>query len=232
MVAPTRGLYVIQHTDGEHLGHLEDHLEGRNIRFTYMRPHTTSGTLPATVAYTDGVIVLGGGPWGAAGGRDVPTLADEVALVRDCMLRGVPVIAFGLGAQILALASGGGVEPAELRFEIIEASRTRDDALGGFLPEAFPVAVYMRDWPLPPPHADILANDAAGRALLFQPAPNCLGFVGHPGTKAGIIEEGPADPGPSLAELRRRQSEFEDALVRIMTGVVSIAGWMDAPKNP
>ncbi|MDD9878965.1 MAG: hypothetical protein OXR84_16145, partial [Magnetovibrio sp.] len=67
MVQPARSLYVIQHTDAEYLGHMEDHLEGRGIRFTYMRPHATDGTLPATVQFTDGMIVLGGGPGGAAG---------------------------------------------------------------------------------------------------------------------------------------------------------------------
>ena len=60
-----RSLYVIQHTDSEYLGLIEDHLEGRSIGFTYMRPHTPGGKLPATVKFTDGVILLGGGPWGS-----------------------------------------------------------------------------------------------------------------------------------------------------------------------
>ena len=38
-----RSLYVIQHTDSEYLGLIEDHLEGRSIGFTYMRPHTPGG---------------------------------------------------------------------------------------------------------------------------------------------------------------------------------------------
>jgi len=234
MVSPHRSLYVIQHTDSEHLGHLEDHLEGRNIRFTYMRPHATGGTLPATVSYTDGVILLGGGPWGSAGGRDVPTLDQEIALVRDCMLRGTPVVGLGLGAQILTLASGGRVESCPTRFEIIDARRTTAQALNGFMPETFPVVVYMRDWPVPAPHAEVLATDPGGRALVFQPAPNCLAFAGHPGTKAGIaedlimeFEEGADDPRQALDDLRRRQPEIEDALVSIMTGLVQVAGWMD-----
>ena len=75
-----RALYVIQHTDAEYLGLIEDHLEGRSIGFTYMRPHTTGGRLPATVKFTDGVVLLGGGPWGSAGERDLPTLKEEVQL--------------------------------------------------------------------------------------------------------------------------------------------------------
>ena len=60
-----RGLYVIQHTDAEYLGLIEDHLEGRSIGFTYMRPHTAGGRLPTTVKFTDGVVLLGAAP-GAA----------------------------------------------------------------------------------------------------------------------------------------------------------------------
>lgn len=239
MVEERRSLYVFQHTDSEHLGHVEDHLEGRNIAFTYMRPHATGGRLPATVKFTDGVILLGGGPWGAGGGRDLPTLAEEVELVRQCMMRNAPVVGFGLGAQILALASGGGVEPGPLVLETTEARRTREDALGGYLPETYPLVQYMRDRPIPPPHADILAVDGQGRPALFQPAPNCLGFSGHPGTKAGIVEdlimefeEGPEDPGPALAALRENQKALEDALVPIMTGVVRITGWMEGKTAP
>ena len=87
-----RSLYVIQHTDSEYLGLIEDHLEGRSIGFSYMRPHTAGGKLPATVKFTDGLVLLGGGPWGAAGNRDLPTLEQDIQIVRDCMLRGNPVL--------------------------------------------------------------------------------------------------------------------------------------------
>ena len=59
----------------------------------------------------DGLILLGGGPWGSAGGRDVPTLAEEIALARGCLMLDKPILAFGLGAQILAIAAQGGSEP-------------------------------------------------------------------------------------------------------------------------
>ena len=228
-----RALYVIQHTDAEYLGLIEDHLEGRSIGFTYMRPHTTGGRLPATVKFTDGVVLLGGGPWGSAGERDLPTLKEEVQLVRDCMLRGAPVLGIGLGAQVLALASGGSVRPAPLRFKMGVARRTRDDALNGYLPKAFPIATYMRDAFEAPPHADVLAVDEDGATAVFQVADNCFGFAAHPGLKGAMIEdlimefdESPDGIGDELAVLRQNQSAIEDALVPIMTGIVQRAGWM------
>jgi GMP synthase-like glutamine amidotransferase len=236
MVAPTRSLYVIQHTDSEFLGLMEDHLEGRGIRFAYMRPHTAKGRLPATVQFTDGIVLLGGGLWGSAGSRDLPTLAAEIDLTRQCLARGVPVIGIGLGAQILALAAGGGSEPAEPAFSVGEARRSRADALNGYLPDRYPLIVFMRDRPLPPRDAPVLAVDAAGRPALFQVGANAFGFIGHPGAKPAMIEDlamefgfWPDTLAQNLDALRNRQPALEDALVGIMTGLVQITGWMQ-PK--
>lgn len=233
MVAPTRSLYVIQHTDSEFLGLMEDHLEGRGIRFTYMRPHTSKGRLPATVEFTDGLILLGGGLWGSAGVRDLPTLAAEIDLTRQCLARGVPIIGIGLGAQILAQAAGGGSEPADPIFSVGEARRTRADALNGYLPERYPLIVFMRDRPLPPPDAPVLAVDAAGRPALFQVGANAFGFTGHPGAKAAMIEDlamefdyWPDNLTQDLDSLRNRQPALEEALVGVMTGLIQITGLM------
>jgi len=226
-------LAVIQHTSAEYLGLIEDHLEGRRIRFRYSRPFTTGGKLPTPEALTDGLVLLGGGPWGSAGARDVPTLDQEVALTRLALEKGVPVLAIGLGAQILSIAAGGSVSATDLVFNVGEAERVDADALGGYLPERYPLILYGRDRPEPPAHARVLARDSAGYAALFQVGANALGFTGHPGVKPAIIEdlimefeEGPSGPAPRLAELRSLQRSIEDALVPIMTGVVKVLGLM------
>lgn len=233
MPVATAPIYVVQHTSGEFLGLIEDHLEGRGLRFTYFRPFTTGGGLPASMDYAKALILLGGGPWGTHGARALPNLKEELALTWACLARGKPVIGIGLGAQILAIAAGGGTEPAELTFEVGTARRSRDDALNGFLPETYPLAVYMRDRPLPPQEARILAEDGAGRPALFQVAGNCLGFTGHPGAKRGMVEDlimefedGPEDSGPALAALGGAQRAIEDSLVKIMTGLVQVTGLM------
>ena len=58
---PMNVVAVIQHTAGEYLGLMEDHLEGRRIRFQYFRPFA-AGTLPAAELPADALILLGGGP--------------------------------------------------------------------------------------------------------------------------------------------------------------------------
>ncbi|MCB1547890.1 MAG: hypothetical protein KDJ41_08685 [Hyphomicrobiaceae bacterium] len=229
-----RYLSVIQHTHSDWLGLIEDHLEGRGIRFGYARPFATGGTLPDVETIGDGLILLAGGPWGAAPGpRQLPTLDAEVRLARACLMLGKSVLGFGLGAQILSLAGEGSVVAEDLRFEVGDAHRTRPEALGGFLPEHYPNVVYMRDRPVPPEYADILARDTAGAPALFQIGSNAFGFTGHPGLKRAMIEdlvmefdESPADAGAGLDRITALGSAIEDALVPIMTGVVQATGWM------
>ena len=227
-------LTVLQHTSAEYLGNIEDHLEGRRIRFRYSRPFATGGRVPKAGQLLDGLVLLGGGPWGSAGGRNVPTLIEELTLTKAALQKGVPVLGFGLGAQLLSIMAGGSVEQTELRFEVGEARRVDATALGGLLPERYPLVIYGRDRPLLPPQARVLAVDPAGHPALFQVGANALGFTGHPGVKAAIIEdlimefeEAPADPGPALARLREVQGELEDALVPIMAGVVKLFRWME-----
>ena len=227
MPNPGKSVYVIQHTDGEFLGLIEDHLEGRGVAFNYIRPHANAGRLPATLDLTGGVFLLGGGPWGAAGDRDLPTLADEVLLAKECIDRSIPIVGIGLGSQILALAAGGSSVPRDLTFRIGEATRCQDTALNGFLPESFPIVVYMRDHTVLPECAEVLAMDEEDEPAVFQVGSSAFGFIGHPGVKSGMIEdlimefeESPSDSCDKLSELRNRQAAIEDATIGIMTGLV------------
>ena len=114
------------------LSPLEDEPE---VEFFYVDP--VDGEIPADgLADTDALILLGGGPWGSAGTRDLPTLAEEVELTRAWLEQGTPVIGIGVGAQILAIAAGGSSEATGLELESSQVTRIEDDALNGFLPES------------------------------------------------------------------------------------------------
>ena len=234
---PMNVVAVIQHTSAEYLGLMEDHLEGRRIRFQYFRPFAGGGKLPAADLPADALILLGGGPWGSSGVRDVPTLAEEIELCKARLAEGTPVIGIGLGAQILAIAAGGGVKECPLALQSSQVTRLADDALNGFLPAEFTQVTYMRDWPVPPSDARILAADEHGRPALFQVGINAYGFAGHPGIKLGMVEdlimefeEVPDDTAAGLEVLRGLQTQIEDELVPIMTGLVQCTSLMSAPK--
>jgi GMP synthase-like glutamine amidotransferase len=225
---------VVQHTQSEWLGLMEDHLEGRQIRFGYSRPFAAGGSLPDPNVLGDGLILIGGGPWGSMSTPILPTLQPEITLARTCLMLETPIIGIGLGAQILSIAADGGAEPVPLRFTCGEARSIKAGALNGFLPDRFPLVTYMRDKPLPPDYAEILAVDDAGAPVLFQIGKNAFGFSGHPGIKPAMIEdlvmefdEAPeADIAADLAQVASSKAAIEDALVSIMTGLIQLTGWM------
>lgn len=229
---------VVQHTSADYLGLMEDHLEGRGIRFKYFRPFTEAQPLPNPYEVGDALILLGGGPWGTAGTRNLPTLDRELTLVHACMMLNKPIIGIELGAQLLALGAGGGSSTQPLTIDVGYATRTRDDALDGFLPPRFPLVSYMRDLPQPPDYARVLAVDDQGRPALFQIGETYFGFTGHPGFKVAIaedlimeFEESPSNNSQSLERLRGMKKEIEDALVPIMTGIIKLTGLMDISSH-
>lgn len=230
-------LCVLQHFESDYLGLLEDHFEGRNIRFRYCRPFTPGGTIPVTAEEYDGLIILGAGPLGIVSGNLIPSLGPELRLTRDFLARGLPIVAIGIGTCMLATEAGGGTDEAPLRFVVDTARRVVPQALGGHLPELFPVAVYMRDRPVLPADARILAVGSAGEPVLFQVRDNCFGFLGHPGIKSAMIEdlimefeEVPVRTAETLADLRVVQGQIAAALGEIMVGLVESTHLMQPPS--
>jgi GMP synthase-like glutamine amidotransferase len=228
-------LCVLQHTEGEFLGLMEDHFESRAIRFSYVRPFVPGAAIPASVGDFAGLVLLGAGPRGIVSGDLLPSLGPELRLAGAFLAAGRPVIGIGLGAAILAVAAGGGAEAAPLRFVVGTARRTDPHALAGHLPAAYPLVQYTRDRAIPPPGGRILAVDEAGAPALFQIGRHNLGFVGHPGMKTGMIEdlvmefdETPADLTDGLAQLAAVQRKLADALSDVMVGLVKVTGLMQA----
>lgn len=230
-------LCVLQHVEAEYLGLMEDHFEGRAIRFRYVRPFTPGGTVPDTADGFDGLVLLGAGPFGIVSGHLVASLAPELRLARDFLARGLPIVGIGVGACMLAVAAGGGAEPAPLRFAIETVRRVAPRALAGHLPERFPVAIYMRDRPVLPSEAEVLAVAGADEPVVFQTRRNCVGFLGHPGVKSGMIEDlilafedVPEGTAETLSMLRAAQGEIAAALAEIMVGLVKLAHLMPSPR--
>lgn len=226
-------LCVLQHVEAEYLGLMEDHFESRNIRFRYVRPFTPGGIIPLTGEEFDGLILLGAGQYGIVSGHLIPSLGPELRLTTDFLARRLPVVGIGVGACILTAAAGGGTDEATLRFVVEKAKRTIPDALGGHLPQTFPAAVYMRDRPVLPADSQVLAVGDTGEPLVFGLRDNCIGFLGHPGAKYGMIEDVIMESGDvpdrtaeTLGDLRAMQGEIATTLTEIIVGLVKVTHWM------
>ncbi len=224
---------VLQHIEAEYLGLIEDHLEARSVRFQYCRPFVAGARVPANADGYDGLVVLGAGPYGLVSGSLLASLAAELRLTADFLDRDLPVIGIGLGSVILATAAGGGAVEAPLRFTVDNVHRVTADALGGHLPERFPMALYLRDRPDLPAAATVLAEDAAGTPMVFQIGSKAIGFLGHPGIKSAMVEdiamefdETPDELADSLVQLRERQGAIAEALSEIMVGLIQQTDWM------
>ncbi|MBZ4022670.1 hypothetical protein CKO11_09385 [Rhodobacter sp. TJ_12] len=222
-------IWVIQHTQAEYLGWIEDHLEGRNLRFRYFRPFAAGGGLPEGTA-ADGLMLLGGGPYGVVSGHILPSLGPELRLARAFLQAGKPVVGLGLGALILAVAGGGGAEEAPLRFEVLAAQIA---GLGPAAPQRMPLACYLRDRPVLGPDMGPVMTGPRGEVLGFTVGENSLGLLGHPGMKRGMAEdlimefsETPADTVAALEALGTAQKQIAESLGPFMVALIAQTGWM------
>ncbi len=98
---------VVQHVAHEDPGRLADWLPAYGVELDVRHPYAAV-PLPSTVD-ADALIVMGG-PMGANDDDVVSWLPATKALLADAVARGVPTLGVCLGAQLLAVATGGRVE--------------------------------------------------------------------------------------------------------------------------
>ena len=223
-------IWVVQHTEAEYLGLMEDHMEGRNLRFRYLRPFAAGGVVPDTPGASDGLVLLGAGPYGIVSGHILPSLGAELRLARSYLQAGLPVVGFGLGALVLCAAGGGGAEEAPLRFAVVDAEIAGwNDAA----PQRMPLALYLRDKPFLAAGMRPVMTGPSGETLGFTVGANSLGVLGHPGMKRGMAEdlimefsETPDDTLTGLERLGERQIAIAEALQAFMVALIRHTGWM------
>jgi GMP synthase-like glutamine amidotransferase len=200
------------------LGHVEAPLREAGLELDERR--LSHGDPLPELDRLDGLIVLGGEASVAGGERGHE---DQIALVREAVDRGVPVLGICLGGQILARALGGEVRRAGrvAAWRDVEVTpAAADDPLFAELPAPVPALHFNEDVFEPPPGAVELLVRAGEGAEAFRAGDAAWGLQYHPDADgpaleawhrefAGYMAEAGVDPEALRAENARRAAGQE-----------------------
>jgi GMP synthase-like glutamine amidotransferase len=165
----------------------------------------TGAELPESLDGYDGLLVLGGA-MGAHDDERAPWLPHERGLLRDAVAGELPTLAVCLGAQLLAVASGGRVEVNPHAPEIgaqLVAKRTAaaSDPLFGPLP----ITPDVHQWHFDaitvlPPGALQLASSPGGEQQAFRLGRLCWAVQFHIETTPQMLREWAREDADLLAD--------------------------------
>jgi GMP synthase (glutamine-hydrolysing) len=167
-----------------------------------------------------GAVVMGG-PMSANDTDAYPRLAEEIAWLRECAARGVPVLGVCLGAQLLARALGSTVAPAaagEIGFAPVEIMARADPVVGPLAPAAVVLHWHGEVFDLPP-NARRLGRSAATEVQAFRAA-SAWGLLFHAEADTALVERWLGEPtmadqaraalGPDFADTLRAAARHVD----------------------
>jgi GMP synthase-like glutamine amidotransferase len=100
-----RPIVILQHEAGVSAGHFASWLAARSLPHCLVSIHLGE-SVPSSAEPYAGVCSLGGN---MSANDPLPWIDEELALMRDALVRGVPIIGHCLGGQLLAKALGAAV---------------------------------------------------------------------------------------------------------------------------
>jgi GMP synthase-like glutamine amidotransferase len=177
-----RHCLVVQHVAPEGPAMLERVLEDAGVATERCRLFA-GDPLPPDPGRLAGLVVMGG-PMSATDDDGFPWRRAELELLAGAVAAGTPVLGICLGAQLLALATGGEVRRGDTGLEIgwgevALAPAARDDPLFHDLPEPIEVLHWHGDTFEPPPGAALLASSARYAAQAFRAGSAAWGLQFH-----------------------------------------------------
>ncbi|MBI5683025.1 MAG: hypothetical protein HZC45_07670 [Deltaproteobacteria bacterium] len=99
-------ILVIQHVEHEGLGTIEDILLKRGFLPDFV--NTSKDSLPKTTDDYSAIIIMGG-PMGVYESQKYPFIDDEIRLLKNGLIKEIPMLGICLGAQLIAKAAGADV---------------------------------------------------------------------------------------------------------------------------
>ncbi|WP_285473284.1 type 1 glutamine amidotransferase [Actinoplanes sp. NBRC 101535] len=222
---------IVQNSPGSGPGRLLDWLGDREPRVVH------GPDVPTGPGGHQAVVLLGGGFLPDDDGR-APWLPAERDLVRACVDAGVPLLGICLGAQLLAVSTGGAVtadhgEPERGSCEITLRPEAAGDPLFAGLGPAVPVIQNHRDQVTAlPPGAVLLASSAACPVQAFRVGELAWGLQFHPEVgadrlstwdEAALSADG-LDLGALRAAAERAEAAATAAAYKMVRAFADLAG--------
>jgi len=200
---------VVQLDAAVPLDRFADHLDGVDVRLV----RAYAGEQPGADDRLDGLIVLGGNM--SAHDEHEPGIPETRALLADAARAGVPTLGICLGAQLLAVATGGRVDvaaPPGREAGVVDVrwrpEAAADPLLGPLAADA--ERAGTRSTPMPTMHADAVVDLprnatwlAASRTYPYQAfriGDAAWGLQFHPEASPGLMAAWSADAGDAPEE--------------------------------
>ena len=212
-------LLVFQHVASEPLGHLDPLLRESGCRIKYVNFDRDPGAQPDVRRY-DGLVVLGG-PMNVDQVGTFPHLRTEMALIRETVLAGKPMLGICLGGQLLAAAMGGQVQPNPVPEIGWYRLHTHPDAHADRLLRHFErIPRYVFQWHAysfaPPPDAVPLAWTRSCRQQAYRLGDHAWGLQFHLEADTALIERWLQLPS-GRSEIERHWTRRRIAHIRAAT---------------
>ncbi len=184
-------ILVFQHDPYEELGIFVSVLEEHHLSFATVR--LFEGEIPAEDWESVKALIILGGPMSALDEERYPFLKWEKAIIRAAVKERLPILGIGLGAQLIAAATGAEVYSGNVQeigwYPISMTPEGQMDSIFGYLPENPTVFQWHSDAFDLPKGAQRLASSLHYDNQAFRIGKNVYGLQFHLEATPKMIEQ-------------------------------------------